>query len=83
MEGQPSGEVNLFLKHPDAAWIREVCVIKEKKKRKKTLQDELELTPVRLCSLQQTLFLTEGLSDREIVGFSAEKLLKACLTENH
>lgn len=35
MEGQPSGEVNLFLKHPDAAWIREVCVIKEKKKEKK------------------------------------------------
>lgn len=46
--------------------LRNLCVfLKEKKKKKKTLQDELELTPVRLCSLQQTLFLTEGLSDRE------------------
>lgn len=43
--------------------LRDLCVIK---KEKKTLQDELKLTPARLCSLQQTLFLTEGLSDREI-----------------
>lgn len=43
--------------------LRDLCVIKKAKK--KALQDELDLTPVRLCSFQQTLFLTEGLSDRD------------------
>lgn len=84
MEGQPSVKVNLFLKNPSATWIWEICVsLKKKKERKKILQDELKLTPVGLCSLQQTLFLTEGLSDREIADFSVEKLPKVCLTENH
>lgn len=25
IEGQPSGEINLFLKHPNAALIAEIC----------------------------------------------------------
>lgn len=85
MEGQPSGEVNLFLRHPSAAWIWKICVSlkKKKEKKKKPFRMNSSWLQSRFVHSNRPCFSPKAFFDRERVDFSAEKLPKACLTENH